>query len=81
MTSEVIEPEETTLRWFGPERPVHHSPRSEVPVPVDKVCRVCEKPFSEGDQGWTMPYLHSRQTTAEAYHYNCLFAALGLNQP
>jgi hypothetical protein len=78
---QVVEPEETTLRWFGPQRPGHHSPRGEVPVPVGKPCKMCEKPFELGDQGWTMPHGGPRQVDAQPYHYGCLFAVLGLNQP
>jgi hypothetical protein len=76
----VIRPEDTTLRWFGPQRPGLHSAEGEVPVPIGQLCAVCKVVFQVWDQGWTMPH-RGVIVTVRAYHHHCLFAVLGLNQP
>lgn len=73
----VVQPEETTMRWFGPGRPPHHSLRGEVPVPTGEKCRDCGLFFRPGDQGWTIPRW-GKTSVQEPYHHECLMKALGL---
>lgn len=77
----MVEPEDTTLRWFGPVRPPHHSLRGRVPTPTGERCRVCGIFFVASDQGWTLPHVAGREVTAEPYHHACLHQALGLSEP
>ncbi len=72
-----IRPEETSLRWFGLEKPVNHSWQGEVATPVGETCRFCLQPILDGDQGWTMPHWDGyNRPKPKPYHHDCLLRAI-----
>lgn len=76
MSEEILEPEETTVRWFGPGRPAHLSPRCQALVPVGH-CVGCDEPLQDDDQGVVLPLVADTEQYAEvAWHHHCFMRDL-----
>lgn len=71
---EILTPQDTSLRWFGPHRAFRHSEATKIPAPIGEPCVACGKPLTKDDQGLSVPHLPNARMAP--YHHECFIASI-----